>query len=184
MATGRMPPGALQQRNDLRVENAGGRVGTPAAAQLSLVRGQSWILVDTVGRCHADRRLRRGDGRRMDLTELHVEPHLMVGYVAAGHKVIPPNRKPPPYPAGRDHQKDPENGCRRFDLIVAPHVGRAASEFACSGPRGSPSLDVVDDTTNIAIAATRRRQRTSAKLSCPRGQCLHGQLRSYPRSIV
>jgi len=92
----------------------------------------------------------------MDLSELYVESHVMVGYVAAGQNVIPPNWKPPAYPAGRDHQKDPENGCRRFDLIVAPHVGRAASEFACSGPRGSPSLDVVDDTTNIAIAATRR----------------------------
>jgi len=29
----------------------------------------------------------------MGLTELHEKPHLVIGYVAAGHKAIPPNRK-------------------------------------------------------------------------------------------
>ena len=55
----------LQHRHDLRVENVGERVGTPAAARLLLLRGQSWILLDAIGRCRADRRLRRRDGRRM-----------------------------------------------------------------------------------------------------------------------
>ena len=29
----------------------------------------------------------------MGLSELHVEPHLVIGYVAAGHKAVPPRRK-------------------------------------------------------------------------------------------
>ena len=45
-------------------------------------------LLDVIGRGRADRRLRRRDGRRMGLPELHEKPHLVIGYMAAGHKVI------------------------------------------------------------------------------------------------
>jgi len=58
-----------------------------------LLRRQSRIALDPIGRCQADRCLGRRSGRRVGLTELHVEPHLVIGYVAAGHKAVPPHRK-------------------------------------------------------------------------------------------
>jgi hypothetical protein len=54
------------------------------------------------------------DARRIGLTELHVKPHLVIGYVAARHNVIPPkSEKPPAYPVGSDHQTDTPEGARR-----------------------------------------------------------------------
>ena len=85
--------GRLQQGYDLRVENGGKRIGTPAAPHSLLLRRQSRIGLDAIGRGDAERCLCRRSGCRMDLTELHEEPHLVIGYVAAGHKAIPPNRK-------------------------------------------------------------------------------------------
>ncbi len=83
----------FEQRNDLLLKYTGKRIRTPPAAWRLLLRWQPRILLDAVGGRHADRRLRRGDGRRIGLSELHVEPHLVIGYVAAGHKAVPPNRK-------------------------------------------------------------------------------------------
>ena len=106
--------GGLQHRHDLGVEDIGQRIGPAPSARRLLLRGQPRILLDAIGRGGADRRLRRRDGRRIGLTELHVEPHLVIGYMAAGHKVIPPrSEKPPAYPAGRDHQTDAPYGTRR-----------------------------------------------------------------------
>lgn len=82
-----------QQRNDLGLKNVGERIGAAPLSRNLPLRGQPRILLDAIGRGRADRRLRRRDGRRMGLPELHEKPHLVIGYVAAGHKVIPPNGK-------------------------------------------------------------------------------------------
>ncbi|MCB1467556.1 MAG: hypothetical protein KDK08_10540, partial [Rhizobiaceae bacterium] len=44
---------------------------------------------------------------------LHEKPHLVISYVAAGHKVIPPIGKPPAYPVDRDHKTMPRKDRRR-----------------------------------------------------------------------
>jgi len=95
----------LQQRHDLGVENVGERVGAAALARNLPLRGQPRILLDAIGRGRADRRLRRRDGRRVGLPELHEKPHLVIGYVAAGHKVIPPIGKTTGIP-GRPRSQD------------------------------------------------------------------------------
>jgi len=70
--------GCLQHRHDFGVENISERIGSSASSR-GLLRRQLWILLDAIGRGNADGRLRRRDGRGVGLTELHVEPHLVIG---------------------------------------------------------------------------------------------------------
>jgi hypothetical protein len=70
--------GCLQHRHNFSVENISERIG-PSAPSRSLLRRQLRILLDAIGRSNTDGRLRRRDGRGVGLTELHVEPHLVIG---------------------------------------------------------------------------------------------------------
>ena len=114
-----------QHRHDLLLENGAERIGAPPLARLCLCRWQAGILFDAIGRGGAERRLGRRDGDRLGLTELHEKPHLVVGYVAAGHKAIPPMRKNPRLP---DRPRSPE-GFRKN-----------ASPWGCASGRATPSL--------------------------------------------
>jgi len=106
----------LEQRHNLGIENAGRRVGAPAAAPHRLLGRQARILLDAIGARCADRCLCRRDGRRMGLSELHVKPHLLIGYVAAGHKAGPPNRK--------DHRRTRPTAITRKAQEQAAAAGR------------------------------------------------------------
>jgi hypothetical protein len=65
-------------------------IGPAMAAQRLLLRRQPGIVLDPIRGRQADRCLRRRDGGRIGLLELHVKPHLVIGCVAAGHKAVPP----------------------------------------------------------------------------------------------
>ncbi len=83
----------LEQRHDLGFKNGGERIRSAAIPRRLPLRRQHRLLLHAIRRGRADGRLGRRDGRRVGLPELHEKPHLVIGYVAAGHKVIPPNRK-------------------------------------------------------------------------------------------
>lgn len=117
----------LQQRHDLGVENVGERIGTTSLARNLLLRRQPGILLDAIGRGHADRRLRRRDGRRVGLPELHEKPYLVIGYVAAGHKVIPPIGKTTGIP-GRPRSRDDARRDRTFGSKLRSGYALPASQ--------------------------------------------------------
>ncbi|TGQ11369.1 hypothetical protein [Mesorhizobium sp. M00.F.Ca.ET.217.01.1.1] len=98
-----------QQRHDLGFENLPERIWPAPFPRNLPLRGQPRILLYTIGRGCADRRLRRCDGRRIGLPELHEKPQLVIGYVAAGHKSdSSPTGKTTDYPVDRNHQTTPE----------------------------------------------------------------------------
>ena len=97
--------GALQQRHHLAVPNRGQRISPPTVARRFLLRRKSGVLLDAIGGGGAEPGLRRGDDRRLGVTETHVQPHLAIGDVAAGQGAVPHRREEPAsYPAGRDRQ--------------------------------------------------------------------------------
>ena len=61
-----------------------------------------------------------GFRHRVILSVLHVEPHLVVGQVGAGHGALPERGNPHSYPAHRDHQIRPQTpGNRRHAAQAA-----------------------------------------------------------------
>lgn len=66
------------------------------------------VLLKAVGCGWANRCLRCGDRRRVGLSELHVEPHLVIGYVAAGHRFLQTGRTQsiPGQPQSPEHQPE------------------------------------------------------------------------------
>src|SRR5215469_5735588 len=111
MATGRRP-GALFNNGYLAVPNLSERVATAAATPRFLLRRQPWILFDTIGGRGAEPGFGRGDGRRLDLAETHIQPHLAVGDVAAGQAVVPHRgEKPASYrPTATARKRGPLRG--------------------------------------------------------------------------
>jgi hypothetical protein len=81
--------GGLQHRYDLGVEEISQRVRAAAATALRIVRRQPVIVLEAIRGGRADRYLRRCYGWRVCLSELHVEPHLVIGGMAAGQRVDP-----------------------------------------------------------------------------------------------
>ena len=63
------------------------------------------ILFDAIRRGCAERRLRRRNRRRVCLSELHVEPHLVIGDMAAGQWADPFNEEINPT-SGRSRSPD------------------------------------------------------------------------------
>ena len=99
--------GGLEQRDDLAVPDTRERIGAPAPAADLLLGGQPRVLVDAVGGGGAEPGLGGGDRDGVGLTELHVQPHLAVGDVAAGQRagfLIGREETPFLSPVGRDGQ--------------------------------------------------------------------------------
>ncbi len=79
----------LEHRHDLGLEHVGERVGPPAAAGGLSHGGQARVAGDPIAGRPAHRRLGGRDGHGVGLTELHEEPHLVIGHMAAGHGAPP-----------------------------------------------------------------------------------------------
>lgn len=75
---------ALEQRDYLTVPDRGQRVRPPPVPRRLPLRRQSWVLLDAIGAGGAEPGFGRGDNRRLGLAQTHVQPHLLVGDVAAG----------------------------------------------------------------------------------------------------
>lgn len=60
-------------------------IGASALARRLLLRRQSQILFDAIGRGHAESRARGRRGRSFGASVLHVKPHLVVVDVSSGH---------------------------------------------------------------------------------------------------
>jgi len=104
---------ALEEGYYFAVPDRGQRVRPPPVPRRLPLRGQSWILLDAIGAGGAEPGFGRGDNRRLGLAQTHVQPHLLVGDVAAGQGAVPHRREEPAsYPAGRDRQPTrPVRGC-------------------------------------------------------------------------
>ncbi len=83
----------LQQRDHLGIKEISQRVRTAAGSYLMDGRWQPTVLLEAIGRGGADRRLRRRDRCAVCLSECHVEPHLMIGDMAAGQRADPFNEE-------------------------------------------------------------------------------------------
>lgn len=115
-----------QHRYDLLLENGRERVGATSFARLRLRRWQAWVVLNAVSGRRAHGCLGGSRRDRLGLTELHEEPHLMVGDMAAGHEAFPENGKSLRYPVGRDHQrahrKTPRRGAVTSVGLRPPYV--------------------------------------------------------------
>ena len=69
---------------DLAIEERGEGIRAATVPHRRLVGRQPAILLEAISRGRADRCLRRRHRRRVCLSELHVEPHLVIGDMAAG----------------------------------------------------------------------------------------------------
>jgi len=74
-----------EHRHDLRLEQLAERVGSPPAAGCLARRRQARVSSDPMSGRPAHRRLRGCHHHGVGLTELHEEPHLVIGHVTAGH---------------------------------------------------------------------------------------------------
>src|SRR3546814_11130561 len=96
-----------------------------------LLRGKPVISLDAICGRRADSGLGGGDRNGMGMSELHVEPHLMIVDVAARHERHPlPRSYAFEYLTGRNHQKRPgkgekterewcrERGCQSGEILV------------------------------------------------------------------
>ena len=70
--------GCLQHRHDFGVENISERI-RPSASSRSLLRGQLRILLDTIRVAILIDAFAAATAVGVGLTELHVEPHLVIG---------------------------------------------------------------------------------------------------------
>ena len=94
-----------QQGNGLALPDTGQRVRPAAASRGRLLRWRTGVLLDPVGGRGAEPGLGGGDRHRLCAAELHVQPHLAVGDMAAGQQRGPFVRKEPiPLPNHRDRQ--------------------------------------------------------------------------------
>src|ERR1700675_4307697 len=75
-------------RDDLGIPDRGERIRTPPPPRDFALGWKPRIGFQSVSGCRAEPRLDRGDRLRLILSELHVEPHLVVGDVAAGHESV------------------------------------------------------------------------------------------------
>lgn len=95
---------SFEERHDLGLEHLGERIGPSSAAWGLLGRGQARIGADAMAGGGTEGGLGGGRGDAVALTELHEEPHLVIGHMAAGHGQAPRREGPCSSPAGRSHQ--------------------------------------------------------------------------------
>ncbi|MBB2158097.1 hypothetical protein HLH33_17645 [Gluconacetobacter diazotrophicus] len=99
----------VQQRDDLRVENIGQRIGPPPTTRHGLLRRQAPIALETIGAGHADRGLCSGSGNGKLASGVHEEPHLMIVDVTPRHRNLPAREKSQ---YRRAHDPRPKEGHR------------------------------------------------------------------------
>jgi len=102
------PRRRLQHRHDLAIEHLGQGIGPAPIARHDLLRRQPSILFKTVGGGTTERRFRRRYRGRGRLSELHVEPHLVIGDMAAGQR-MDLLRDGPIRISGRSRSPDPSS---------------------------------------------------------------------------
>ncbi len=73
--------------DDLGIEDIGQRIGPTARTRDCFLRRQSWIVLDAVGRCAAQRRPCCRLRHRMRQSGFHIYPELVIVDVSAGHAV-------------------------------------------------------------------------------------------------
>ena len=81
--------GRFEQRHDLGIENVRERIGSPSPARHRLHRGQPRIAREPIRRRGAEPGLRRRDRDAVTVSKPHIQPHLMIVDVAAGHARLP-----------------------------------------------------------------------------------------------
>ena len=100
----RTQPGRCHEHgHDLRLEHLAQGIGPPAATGRLLDRGKPGVTRQAIPGRGADRRFGGRHGHPVGVSELHEEPHLVIGHVAAGHEGAPQRGGHPSRPAGRDH---------------------------------------------------------------------------------
>ena len=103
--------------------------GATGAGDYALSVAQPPVVLDPVRAGHTDCRLRRGHRHRLGESVLHVEPHLVIVDVSAGHEANPPRECPvlntrsatitgSPAPPGADRRDS------SLILTDAPHAAR------------------------------------------------------------
>ena len=83
----------LQHRHDVAVEKRGERIRTAPTPDFLPGRRRPVVVFEAIRGGRADRCLRRRNRRRLCLSELHVEPHLVIGDMAAGQWTDPFDEK-------------------------------------------------------------------------------------------
>jgi hypothetical protein len=117
------PQRRCQHRHHLRGEEVDERIGAAATHRLPR-RWQPVVLLEAIGGGRADRRLRGGHRQAVCLSECHVEPHLMIGDVAAGQWADPFTRDPSTaQPAAITTPAVPLEDFTPVVLPLAPPVG-------------------------------------------------------------
>ena len=95
-----------------------------------MARGR--VSLDAIGCRRADTGLGGSHRYGVGMSELHVEPHLMIVDVAARHPRHPLSRSyASKYLTGRNHQKRPRKGRHRHLLIrlrATPYAGSAGGD--------------------------------------------------------
>ena len=148
----------LQHRDHFRVEEV--REGIRPAASSHLIYGgrRPMILFEAIGRGETDRCLRGRDRRAVCLSERHVEPHLVIGDMAAGQWVDPSMRRSI-HGAGRSRSHD-DRGPR--ESFVASRCGAGTSGRASPSLRHQPRNDflilIVGDSTLIVAQQPAQRR--------------------------
>ena len=118
------PRRGFQQRNDLCIEEISQRVRPAAGSYCLGGRWRPMALFEAIGRRRADRCLGGRDRRAVCLSERHVEPHLVIGDVAAGQRRIPSSGDS--VHVGRSRSRDdgaPERGEPTVVAGLTPAVG-------------------------------------------------------------
>src|SRR5215831_13086662 len=157
MATGRRP-GALFNKGTISLsQNLSQRVATAAATRRFLLRRQPRILFDPISGGGAEPGFGRGDGRRLDLAETHIQPHLAVGDVAPGQAAVP-HRVKNPLAIGRP--RPPENTAP----CGAPPVARFATPVGLRPPFVAHPATLPHPDRRALLIPFAAQQRTAAEL--------------------
>jgi hypothetical protein len=129
----------LEQGHDFFFEYAGQGIRAPSLPLRLPLGWKSGISLDAVcGRC-ADAGFGGRNRHGMSLSELHIEPHLMIVDVAARHLWHPFSRSyAPAYLTGRYHQKRPPEG--RYRGLLIRLRGRVAAADYSTAALSEPDM--------------------------------------------
>ena len=129
----------LKQRHDLGVQDCGQGIGPATPAKGLLLRWQSPVLFDAIASGGAEPGARSRLGRPLLESVLHVEPHLMVVDVSAGHAASLRYMEELFIPDLPDHRKAPRRRATwthcGTNVLLGRHARQGDRQFI------PPSLD-------------------------------------------